>query len=100
MRSGSCCLSAGKLSAILVLRYAEPSGTLGGLSRAKRVALERKLHEDMVLFGLLQETYLASAECAALKIGGRKHVGQARAPHGGRASILVGDGVGVGAGMP
>ncbi|KAH8618281.1 hypothetical protein ERJ75_000287900 [Trypanosoma vivax] len=41
-----------------------------GLSQAKRVALERTLHEDMVLFCLLQETHLASAECAALKIGG------------------------------
>ncbi|KAH8615395.1 hypothetical protein ERJ75_000589200 [Trypanosoma vivax] len=82
MRGGSCCLSAGTLSAILVLRYVEPSGTLGSL-QAKRVALERKLHEDMVLFCLLQETHLASAECAALKIGGYQHVGQARTPHGG-----------------
>ncbi|KAG8340221.1 hypothetical protein TRVL_08955 [Trypanosoma vivax] len=39
----------------------------GDLSRAKRVALERKLHEDMVLFFLLQNTHLASAECGALK---------------------------------
>ncbi|KAH8617231.1 hypothetical protein ERJ75_000394300 [Trypanosoma vivax] len=39
----------------------------GGLSQAKRVALERKLREDMVLFCLLQETRLASAERAALK---------------------------------
>ncbi|KAH8619313.1 hypothetical protein ERJ75_000172300 [Trypanosoma vivax] len=45
-----------------------------GLSQAKRVALERKLHEDMVLFCLLQETHLASAECAALKIGSCQHV--------------------------
>ncbi|KAH8611157.1 hypothetical protein ERJ75_000939400 [Trypanosoma vivax] len=42
----------------------------GGLSQAKRVALERKLREDMVLFCPLQEARLASAECAALKIGG------------------------------
>ncbi|KAG8343696.1 hypothetical protein TRVL_05469 [Trypanosoma vivax] len=48
----------------------------GGLSRAKRVAVERKLREDMVLFCLLQETRLASAECAALKIGGYQHVGR------------------------
>ncbi|KAH8608221.1 putative Reverse transcriptase (RNA dependent DNA polymerase) [Trypanosoma vivax] len=73
MRGGSCCFSAGTLSAILVLRYAEPTGTLEDLSRAKRVALERKLHEDMVLFRLLQEARLASAECAALKIGGYRH---------------------------
>ncbi|KAH8610342.1 hypothetical protein ERJ75_001108300 [Trypanosoma vivax] len=41
----------------------------GGLSQTKRVFLESKLHEDMVLFCLLQEMPLASAECAALKIG-------------------------------
>ncbi|KAH8604618.1 hypothetical protein ERJ75_001700200 [Trypanosoma vivax] len=71
----------------------------GGLSQAKRVALERKLHEDMVLFCLLQETHLASAECAALKIGGYQHVGQARTPHGGGVSILVREGVGVEVGV-
>ncbi|KAH8615161.1 hypothetical protein ERJ75_000612800 [Trypanosoma vivax] len=71
----------------------------GGLSQAKRVALERKLHEDMVLFCLLQETHLASAECAALKIGGYQHVGQARTPHGGGVSILVRDNVGVEVGV-
>ncbi|CCD16992.1 unnamed protein product [Trypanosoma congolense IL3000] len=71
----------------------------GGLSQAKRIALERKLHEDMVLFCLLQETHLASAECAALKIGGYQHVGQARTPHGGGVSILVRDGVGVEVGI-
>ncbi|CCD20127.1 reverse transcriptase (RNA-dependent DNA polymerase) [Trypanosoma vivax Y486] len=71
----------------------------GGLSQAKRVALERKLHEDMVLFCLLQETHLASAECAALKIGGYQHVGQARTPHGSGASILVRDGVDVEVGV-
>ncbi|KAG8346163.1 hypothetical protein TRVL_03017 [Trypanosoma vivax] len=67
----------------------------GGLSQAKRVALERKLREDMVLFCLLQETHLASSECAALKIGGCQHVEQERTPHGGGVSILVRDGVGV-----
>ncbi|CCD16834.1 hypothetical protein, unlikely [Trypanosoma congolense IL3000] len=66
----------------------------GGLSRAKLIALERKLHEDIVLFCLLQETHLASAECAALKISGFQHVGQARTPHGGGVSLLVRDGVG------
>ncbi|KAG8344741.1 hypothetical protein TRVL_04443 [Trypanosoma vivax] len=71
----------------------------GGLSRAKRAALERKLHEDMVLFCLLQETHLASAECAALKIGGYQHVGQARTPHGGVVWILVRNGVGVEVGV-
>ncbi|CCD19432.1 hypothetical protein ERJ75_000128200 [Trypanosoma vivax] len=71
----------------------------GGLSQAKRVALERKLHEDMASFCLLQEARLASAECAALKIGGYQHVGQARTPHGGGASILVRDGVGVEVGV-
>ncbi|KAG8344881.1 hypothetical protein ERJ75_001572400 [Trypanosoma vivax] len=50
----------------------------------------------MVLFCLLQETHLASAECAALKIGGYQHVGQARTPHGRGVSILVREGVGVG----
>ncbi|CCD15992.1 unnamed protein product, partial [Trypanosoma congolense IL3000] len=55
----------------------------GGLSQAKRIALERKLHEDMVLFCPLQETHQASAECAALKIGGYQHVGQARTPNEG-----------------
>ncbi|KAH8617433.1 hypothetical protein ERJ75_000373000 [Trypanosoma vivax] len=55
----------------------------GGLSQATRVALVRKLCEDMVLFFLLQETRLASAECAALKIGGYQHVGQASTLHGG-----------------
>ncbi|KAG8340388.1 hypothetical protein TRVL_08786 [Trypanosoma vivax] len=62
-------------------------------SQAKRVTLERKLHEDMILFCLLQETRLASVECAALKIDGYQHVGQARTPHAGGASILVRDGV-------
>ncbi|KAH8610965.1 hypothetical protein ERJ75_001035900 [Trypanosoma vivax] len=71
----------------------------GGLSQETRVALERKLHEDMVWFRLLQETHLASAECAALKIGGYQHVGKARAPHGGVASILVIEGVGVEVGI-
>ncbi|KAH8616631.1 hypothetical protein ERJ75_000456400 [Trypanosoma vivax] len=71
----------------------------GGLSRAKRAALERKLHEDMALFCLLQGTHLASAECAALKIGGYQHVGQARTPHGGGVSILVREGVGVEVGV-
>ncbi|KAG8341681.1 hypothetical protein TRVL_07489 [Trypanosoma vivax] len=49
----------------------------------------------MVLFCPLQETQLASAECAALKISGCKHMGQARTPHGGGVSILVREGVGV-----
>ncbi|KAH8610531.1 putative Endonuclease reverse transcriptase [Trypanosoma vivax] len=71
----------------------------GGLSQAKRIALERKLHDDMVLFCLLQETHLALAECGALKIGGYQHVGKARTPHGGGASILVIDGVGVEVGV-
>ncbi|KAH8616292.1 hypothetical protein ERJ75_000494500 [Trypanosoma vivax] len=69
-----------------------------GPSQSKRVALERKLHEDMVLFCLLQETHLASAECAALKVGGHRHVAQAKTPHGGGVSILVRDGVGAEAG--
>ncbi|KAG8342183.1 hypothetical protein TRVL_06986 [Trypanosoma vivax] len=67
----------------------------GRLSRAKRVALERELHEDMVPFYLLQEAHLASAECAALKIGRYQRVEQARTPHRGKASILVKEGVGV-----
>ncbi|KAH8611337.1 hypothetical protein ERJ75_000934900 [Trypanosoma vivax] len=71
----------------------------GGLSQAKRVALERKLREDMVLFCPLQEARLASAECAALKIGGCQHVGQARTPHGDGVSILVRDRVGVEVGV-
>ncbi|CCD18752.1 hypothetical protein, conserved, partial [Trypanosoma vivax Y486] len=71
----------------------------GDLSQATRVAPERKLHVDMVLFCLLQETHLASAECAALKIGGCRHVGQARTPHECGASILVRDGVGVEVGV-
>ncbi|KAG8342440.1 hypothetical protein TRVL_06739 [Trypanosoma vivax] len=53
----------------------------------------------MVLFCLLQETHLASAECAALKIGGYQHVGQARTPHGGGVAILVIEGVGVEVGV-
>ncbi|KAH8616210.1 hypothetical protein ERJ75_000503300 [Trypanosoma vivax] len=61
----------------------------GGLSWAKRVALERKLHEAMVLFCLLQETRLASAECAGLKMGGCQHMWQAGTPHDGGVSILV-----------
>ncbi|CCD12245.1 unnamed protein product [Trypanosoma congolense IL3000] len=44
-------------------------------------------------------THLASAECAALEIGGYQHVGQARTPHGGGVSILVRDGVGVEVGV-
>ncbi|KAG8339732.1 hypothetical protein TRVL_09440 [Trypanosoma vivax] len=71
----------------------------GGLSQTKRVALERKLREDMVLFRLLQGTHLASAECAALKIGGYQRVEQARTPRGRGASISVIDGVGVEAGV-
>ncbi|KAH8620352.1 hypothetical protein ERJ75_000085500 [Trypanosoma vivax] len=58
-----------------------------------------KLHEHMVLFRLLQETRLASAECAVLKAGRFQHVGQARTPHGGGASMLVRAGVGVEAGV-
>ncbi|KAG8340465.1 hypothetical protein TRVL_08709 [Trypanosoma vivax] len=61
----------------------------GGYSQAKLDALERKLHEDTVLFCLFQMTRLASAECAALKIGGCQHVVQARTPHVGDVSILV-----------
>ncbi|KAH8616758.1 hypothetical protein ERJ75_000446600 [Trypanosoma vivax] len=71
----------------------------GGLSQAKRAAPERKLHEDMVLFCVLQETHLASAECAALKIGGYQHVVQGSTLHGGGVSILVIEGVGVEVGV-
>ncbi|CCD19714.1 hypothetical protein, conserved, partial [Trypanosoma vivax Y486] len=53
----------------------------------------------MVLLCLLQETHLASAECAALKIGGYQHVGQARTPHGRWVSILVREGVAVEVGV-
>ncbi|KAH8610448.1 hypothetical protein ERJ75_001101100 [Trypanosoma vivax] len=67
----------------------------GDLSSAKRVALERKLREEMVVFCLLEEGRVASAECAALKIGGYQHEGQSRTPHGGGASILVRERVGV-----
>ncbi|KAH8607256.1 hypothetical protein ERJ75_001454700 [Trypanosoma vivax] len=68
-----------------------------GLSKAKRVAPESKLHEDIVLFCLLQEARLVSAECAALKIGGYQHVGESRAPHGaGQRFWLEGVGVEVG----
>ncbi|KAH8603202.1 putative Endonuclease reverse transcriptase [Trypanosoma vivax] len=70
-----------------------------GLSQAKRVAPEWKIREDMVLFCLLQETNLASDECAALKIGGWHHVGQAGTPHGGGVTILVREGVGVEVGV-
>ncbi|KAH8609704.1 hypothetical protein ERJ75_001176700 [Trypanosoma vivax] len=65
------------------------------LSRAKRLALERKLHEDMFLSCLLQEPRLSSAECAARKIGGCQHVAQSWTPHGGGASISVREGKGV-----
>ncbi|KAG8340519.1 hypothetical protein TRVL_08657 [Trypanosoma vivax] len=71
----------------------------GGLSRAKSFVVERKLHEDMVLFCPLQEARLAPAGCAALKIGGCQHVGQARTPHDGTVLILVRDGVGVEVGV-
>ncbi|CCD20778.1 reverse transcriptase (RNA-dependent DNA polymerase), partial [Trypanosoma vivax Y486] len=71
----------------------------GGLSQTKRLVLERNFHEGMFLLRLLQETHLASAECAALKIGGYQHVGQARTPHGGGVSILVREGVGVEVGV-
>ncbi|KAH8609681.1 hypothetical protein ERJ75_001174900 [Trypanosoma vivax] len=65
------------------------------LSRAKRLGLERKLHEEMFLSCLLQEPRLSSAECAALKIGGCQHVAQAWTPHGVGASISVREGKGV-----
>ncbi|KAG8344845.1 hypothetical protein TRVL_04326 [Trypanosoma vivax] len=71
----------------------------GGLSQAKLVALVRKLHEAMVLFCLLQESHLASAECAVLEIGGYQHAWQERAPHGCVASILVRDEVDVEVGV-
>ncbi|KAH8609550.1 hypothetical protein ERJ75_001201500 [Trypanosoma vivax] len=71
----------------------------GGLSQAKRVALERKLHEDIVLFCLLREKRLASAACAALETVGYQHVGQARTHHVGGVSILVREGVGVEVGI-
>ncbi|CCD18077.1 hypothetical protein, conserved in T. vivax [Trypanosoma vivax Y486] len=48
---------------------------------------------------LLQETGLASAECAALENGGCQHVGQARTPRGRGVSILVIEGVGVEVGV-
>ncbi|KAH8615676.1 putative Endonuclease reverse transcriptase [Trypanosoma vivax] len=70
-----------------------------GLSQAKRVAVERRLHADIVLFCLLQETHLASAKCAALKIGGYRHVAQARTPYGTWVSILIRDEVGVEVGV-
>ncbi|CCD21155.1 hypothetical protein, conserved, partial [Trypanosoma vivax Y486] len=53
----------------------------------------------MVLFCLLQEQNLASAECAALKIGGCQHVGQLRTPQRGGVSILARDGVAAEAGV-
>nr|CCC90772.1 unnamed protein product [Trypanosoma congolense IL3000] len=68
-------------------------------SPAKRIALDRKLHEDMVLFCLLQETHPALAECAFLKISGYHHVGLAIDTHGGGLSIAVRDGVGVEVGV-
>ncbi|KAH8617451.1 hypothetical protein ERJ75_000376300 [Trypanosoma vivax] len=37
------------------------------LSAARRVAMEKALHEAMVLFCLLQEARLVLAECSALK---------------------------------
>ncbi|CCD20619.1 hypothetical protein, conserved [Trypanosoma vivax Y486] len=70
-----------------------------GLSQAKRVALERKLHEGMVLLCPLQRTHLASVECAALKIGGYQHVWQARTPHGRGVSIFIRNAVGVEVGV-
>ncbi|KAG8344184.1 hypothetical protein TRVL_04979 [Trypanosoma vivax] len=70
-----------------------------GLSKAKKVALERKLHLDTVLFCILQRVRPKSTVCAALKIGGCQHVAKARAPHGGVVSILVIDGVGVEVGI-
>ncbi|KAH8619510.1 hypothetical protein ERJ75_000168500 [Trypanosoma vivax] len=71
----------------------------GSLSQTKRAGMEGKLREDMVLFCPLQETRLAPAECAALRIGACQDVGQSRTPHGGGVSILVRDGVGVEVGM-
>ncbi|KAH8618614.1 hypothetical protein ERJ75_000246000 [Trypanosoma vivax] len=71
----------------------------GRLSRAKRVAMERKLHVDMVFALPLAGARLASAERAALKIGGCRHVGQARTPHECGVSILVRDEVGVEVGV-
>ncbi|KAH8604545.1 hypothetical protein ERJ75_001708300 [Trypanosoma vivax] len=71
----------------------------GGGAKAKRVAVEGKLREDMVLFCLLQETRLASAGCAAPTLGGCQHVGQARTPHGSGVSVLVREGVGVEVGV-
>ncbi|KAG8341547.1 hypothetical protein TRVL_07629 [Trypanosoma vivax] len=71
----------------------------GRLSQAKQAGMERKVHEDMVLLCLLKETRLASAGCAVLKIGGSQRVRQARTPHGGGASILVREGVGVEVGV-
>ncbi|KAH8614890.1 hypothetical protein ERJ75_000643400 [Trypanosoma vivax] len=61
----------------------------GGLSQTKRLVLERKFREDMVLLRLLQDTRVASAGRHTIKIGGYQQVEQARAPHGGGASISV-----------
>ncbi|KAH8606424.1 hypothetical protein ERJ75_001516600 [Trypanosoma vivax] len=94
MRGGSCCLSAWDVERNPGPQIRGAQCNSGDLSRAKRVAPERKLREDMVLFGLLQDTRLASAECAAFEIAGWRHVGQAKTPHGGGASILVRGGVG------
>ncbi|KAH8616266.1 hypothetical protein ERJ75_000496100 [Trypanosoma vivax] len=94
MRGGPFCLSLGTLSANPGPQTRGGQWNSEGTSQSKRVAVERKLHEDMVLFCLLQKELLASAKCAAIKIGGHRHVAQAKTPHGGGVSILVRDGVG------
>ncbi|KAH8606759.1 hypothetical protein ERJ75_001480400 [Trypanosoma vivax] len=98
MRGGSRCLSRGRLA------QSRPSDARGqvklwGLTRAKRVAVERKVHEDMLLLCLLRGARLASAERAALSIGGCQHARRARTPYRGGAPILARDGAGVEAGV-
>ncbi|KAG8340152.1 hypothetical protein TRVL_09021 [Trypanosoma vivax] len=99
MRGGSCCLSPWGVERNPGPRMSGARCNSGDLSQAKRVGLEGKLHEATVLFCLLQETRLASAECGALEIAGWRHIGHARTPHGSGAPILVRDGVGVEVGV-
>ncbi|CCD17535.1 unnamed protein product [Trypanosoma congolense IL3000] len=73
--------------------------SIGELSQVKLIALEGWLHEDHLLFSLLQETPPALEERSAFKISAYQDVELAINPHGGGVSIAVRDGVGVEVGI-
>ncbi|CCD18578.1 hypothetical protein, conserved in T. vivax, (fragment), partial [Trypanosoma vivax Y486] len=99
MRGGSRCLSAGAFGAIPALRCAGPSETLGVSPGRSGLPRRGRFMRTCFLLCLLRGARLASAERAALSIGGCQHARRARTPYRGGAPILARDGAGVEAGV-